>query len=531
MVINSDFTIDSKASQVIIPKLVQSSTETPPAADPVELETVELLVRQARKGSHAAIKFLRSNPPATIQGYDGEETEAPAGMPALPAAARLDPVLGQGAARWLDSYINYSRQWSPRAFDGFHEAAGLFVLSTVAARRITVHVGRPRYSNLYINMVARSSVWTKTTAADIAVDLLNKAGFAYLLAPDNSTPQSFIFKMSRAVPPNFTGLEGEERELATARLAFAGKRGWFYEEFGQHVRAMLTEGSYMSDFRGLLRRLDDGKDRYESSTIQRGDDIIHQPYLALFANLTPADLRPFAKRGSGLWGDGFLARFALITPPEGQSPRARFPEGERVVPGNLLTGLQSWHKRLGIPYAEVIDGGEANGQKAQQVRAGEYPLTSLAIDADALDGFYTYHDALTSLDMTQAAASNEDLDGNYTRFAEKALRIALLLASVEGCERITLAHYARAQAITERWRAGLHELYRQLNTAPLTEEQEWEDKFTAYIEKHGPATVRELDRAYHLGKSRTEAICFGLVKAKVFEAIPEGKTTRYGLIP
>jgi hypothetical protein len=137
---------------------------------------------------------------------------------------------------------------------------------------------------------------------------------------------------------------------------------------------MMHEGGFMADFRGLLRRFDDGADRYEYSTVGRGDDIIRQPYLALFANMTPADLKPFAKRGAGLWGDGFLARFALITPPEGERSRAQFPEGERVPPAELLTSLVDWHKRLGVPTSEIVTtSGQGMGSRLQS--GWSHPLT------------------------------------------------------------------------------------------------------------------------------------------------------------
>ncbi len=56
-----------------------------------------------------------------------------------------------------------------------------------------------------------------------------------------------------------------------------------------------------------------------------------------------------------------------------------------------------------------------------------------------------------------------NLDGNYSRFPEKALWVAALFASLSNSLRIELSHWARAQEIAERWRAGTHELYSQLN--------------------------------------------------------------------
>ncbi len=45
--------------------------------------------------------------------------------PPLPDEAHLPDNLGRHASPWLDAYIDYSRTWSPRAYDNFHEAVGL----------------------------------------------------------------------------------------------------------------------------------------------------------------------------------------------------------------------------------------------------------------------------------------------------------------------------------------------------------------------------------------------------------------------
>jgi hypothetical protein len=64
----------------------------------------------------------------------------------------------------------------------------------------------------------------------------------------------------------------------------------------------------------------------------------------------------------------------------------------------------------------------------------------------------------------QLKVGNRDLYGNYARFAEKALRVAILLASLENDDHIELRHWARGQAVAERWRADLHRLYAQVAT-------------------------------------------------------------------
>ncbi|MDD1775984.1 MAG: hypothetical protein LUP94_01360 [Candidatus Methanomethylicus sp.] len=121
-----------------------------------------------------------------------------------------------------------------------------------------------------------------------------------------------------------------------------------------------------------------------------------------------------------------------------------------------------------------------------------------------------------------------DMDGNYGRFPEKALRVAALIASLENNPRIEINHWACAQEIVERWRRNLHELYRQIN-----EEEKEKKELTilgkvkrAIIEKGFP-TKREIEQ--YTGLS-SEEVGKELDKLKTEGRIIEekvGKTYRY----
>jgi hypothetical protein len=166
--------------------------------------------------------------------------------------------MGAGACCWLDEYIAFSRKWSPRSFDGFHEACGLWLLSTIAARRVMVHFGRPRFTNLSIQFAGRTTLFAKSSAAEIAISLLRACGLQYLLAPDESTPQSFLRALAGGdLPPDYDQMGSEQQALARLRLGFCGQRGWFAEEFGSRLASIMRVDGVMAEFRGLLRHLDD----------------------------------------------------------------------------------------------------------------------------------------------------------------------------------------------------------------------------------------------------------------------------------
>ncbi len=421
--------------------------------------------------------------------------------PPLPEAARLGPELGRDASPWLDAYIDFSRRWAPAAYDGFHEAVGLWVLSTVAARRVKLDFGGERYPSLYIANVARSSLWTKSTAHHIGSALLESCGLSFLLAPDESTPQALLYRMS--VPPTVTDWDArpvEERERARLALAFAGQKGWDYDEFGSKVSAMMRDSGPMADFRGILRRFDDAPERYIYDTVARGENRLARPYLALLASMPPANMAPYARRGGALWHDGFWARFAFVAPARGaQPPEGEFPEGQRVIPDGLLLPLRAWHERLGAPAVEIVQRKDADGKPTRDfdVTVAARPPHACTLGAGVWEAFYRYHNELRRL---AAASDNTDLDANYTRFGEKALRVAILLASLDDrgpgpafSNVIELRHWARGQEIAERWRQSLHNLYTEIN-AEQDEEGQREDRVIGIVRRLGKATPADVHR-------------------------------------
>ena len=413
--------------------------------------------------------------------------------PPLPDAAQLDPGLAGGAAPWLDAYIEFSRAWAPRAFDDFHESVGLWVLSTAAARRVVTHLGPPRFTNLYIGNVARSSIWTKTTAAAIGGDVLAAAGLRFLLAPDECTPQAYVIAAANTGRVDWDRLLPEAAAQARLEIAFAAQRGWAYDEFGMKVDAMMRDSGPMAEFRGLLRRLDDCPDRYEYVTMGRGSAVMDRPYLALLASMTPADMVRHARKGGPLWQDGFWARFAFVAPPvDGTPAPGRFPPGRRTPPPTLVHALREWHEWLGVPEVIVTERTGEDSKvktKAWDVAIHHPVARECTLGQGVEDAFYRYHDALTRL-ITEGG--NQDWDGNYSRFAEKALRVAALLASIENRGAIEMRHWARGQAVAERWRAGLHNVYAAVNSGAASPQALIEENILRIVRRLGQATVRDV---------------------------------------
>lgn len=421
----------------------------------------------------------------------------PDAMPELPESARIDPSLAQNGCRWLDEYERFSRLWSPRGWDDFHAGAGLWILSTIAARRIVLPFGGNRYTNLYIAFVAYTTLHAKSGTAKIAGHTLQAAGLGHLRTHGDSTPQAFIQNLAQSAIDINPDTPQQTIDELKERLLFAGQRGWLFDEFGGKISAMMREGSVMSEYRALLLRFDDSEPIYEYKTISRGTETVHNPYLSLLCNATPAYLQPFASRGAPLWQDGFWARFVMLCPPENtERKRGRFPDGNQIIPDSLTAPLRDWHERLGEPHIAQMDiyktnkdGSEGGIEKIRLYNDSDHhPANVCRIGAGVVDAFYAYNEAL--LDV---AADNKDLLGNYGRMAEKALRVAMLFASLENEGLIEMRHWAKAQQLTELWRQNLHNLYALLTSqVAQTTHRSYQDAIIRQLSAEDGLTQREL---------------------------------------
>jgi hypothetical protein len=423
------------------------------------------------------------------------ETPTPLAPP-LPRAARLKPGLADTAAPWLEEYITHSWRWSPRAAPGFHSAIGLWMLSTIAARRIRVELGNAIYPTLFIALVARSTLYAKTTTAKIGIDALRQAGCGHLLASDRSTPQALLRSMAGYVPADYGSKMPEMQETIARRVSFAAQRGWYFEEWGGLLNQMTRKDSPMAEFHGLLRVLDDGYDTFESETIQRGMDHVDNPYLSLLASATPHDLSRFLTPGAAWWHDGFWPRFALVVPlPEDLPSMGRRPVGTARLAGKLIEPLHTWHTRLGIPSVSIDPALNASGKPTGDWNATISPLPCQTLDIadDVKEAYDVYNESLLQLIINGNAPG--DLEACYGRLHDKALRISMLLASFAGHSRITMPYWAYAQNVAEEWRTMLHQAVLMASEGvPLGREEQLEEKIESQLARREKMTARDLHR-------------------------------------
>jgi putative DNA primase/helicase len=389
-------------------------------------------------------------------------------MPPLPKHVQCQ---ASGVSSFLRDYIAHSKTWATRAAPGYHAAVAVWVLSAIAARRIVVHTGSKEvYPTLFIALVSGSTLWTKTTAAALGVRLIRRSGCGFLLSPDRATPQFLLKLMSGVVPDGYGQQPFDRQEEMKKAFGFAAQRGWFYEEWGGVLHQMRRADSPQAELNKLLIVLEEGNPQFSTGTIHRGLEQIDAPYLALLANATPQDLIPFMGEGDPWWQGGFWPRFICVTsPPDAEATLAPLPRTTYTEPSALVVKLHDWHTRLGMPDVEIEEGTRDNGRRTGrwQGTVSNFPRQVMEIDDEVYDAYEAYN--LVLLEMFKSTNPDfflsEDLRPWYGRAHEKALRIAMLLASVDGETVITLPYWQEAQALLEMWRESLHTLVARIEAS------------------------------------------------------------------
>lgn len=221
----------------------------------------------------------------------------------------------------------------------------------------------------------------------------------------------------------------------------------------------------------------------DSNTNNKGLVVIRDAALSILGAATPAELA--TALSSADWFNGNLARFALLTPEPDYTERPA-PEAS-PTPTDLADRLKRLHEQLPEPPLPDVLG---------EKRSSE----AWSLPADIWQACHAYEQALRA--MTAPDASLDDrLRAIYGRLHVQAIKVAILLSALDWADspqdtprpQVTVAHWYRAQQITEDWRASAHRLLADLGE---NEEGRLESRILGLLRTcGGSATVRDIYRA------------------------------------
>lgn len=424
-------------------------------------------------------------------------------VPPLPEAACLadeDVRAARSVGKWLDVYEGWIRQRATMTDPLFLQSGGLWLLSLAVARRTVLRLDfGDIYPCLYVLWVAGTTYWRKSTGLR-AIERVARDVMPELLLAAQLTPEMLLHRLAGKMPANYDDLPPFEQAREMRGQVFAGQRGFMADEASK-----LFAKKYMEGLPEVLMEMYDNPPVVEQEFKTQGKLVVYNPGLSLLFATTPARLS--AVFGDGEWEDGLLPRFALLTPTRMVVKRTHAKRrGEHhKAPTMLKGGLRAVYDDLPMPAQPAME------DEPPAMRMAEVKITD-----GALERFNLYADALHEFTGPDGGL-DERLTGVYGRLPVMALKVAQLLAvsdKATGAAEayvITRAHWARAQGITEAYRASSHRLLTVLNRSA---DQKNEDRVLDYLRQNHakPPTMFQIYRGTRISQRRD---AYGAVTALV----------------
>lgn len=442
-------------------------------------------------------------------------------VPPLPAAAQLSDSL-VARAETVGHFHRDCMAWlskrSPMTPRLFLESGPLWVVGLAVARRCVLRLGfGDIYPNLYYLWVAPTTYFHKSTGLNAITDMVRDT-IPHLLLPATTSPEMLVAKLAGERPANYEKLLPFEQRLEDMAVRFAGQRGIIIDEASK----MLIPKKYMEGHTETLMEMFDAPRRLERELRGDGKLIVYHPALALIGATTPARLGRYITDSE--WEDGLMARFLCLTPTEREI--ACVLNGQDLAHHEFPTDLKARLLRIYNAFPLPADEAALYGLD-EPVR---HPALTATLERGVYDRFNAYYAALHALTDPRKNL-DERLRGNYGRFATVALKLALILAvmdwadaGAEAAPRITEAHWARAQMLTEAYRASVHRLVDELSIGADVKNDKKVLDFIAR-EASRPPSAREILRGAGV-KTRKEvdATLAALLDDSVIEVV-ERKTS------
>jgi hypothetical protein len=422
-------------------------------------------------------------------------------VPPLPKAAELDEKLvtaANGVGRFQRDCADWLARKSPMTPRIFLESAPLWAAGLAIAKRCVLRLSFDDiYPNLYMLWVAPTTYYHKSTGLK-AITKLVASSLHHLLMPETTTPEMLVAKLAGQRPSNYEQLLPSEKKLEDAAIRFAGQRGLSIDEASK----ILIPKKYMEGHAEALMQLFDAPDRMERELRGDGKLIVYNPALSLIGATTPAMLARYLTDAE--WESGLMARIIPLTPAEKEVKYVVSTHSPELQ--TMMEGLKSRLMRIHNAFPTPPDW-DALYSSEDTVRL---KMVEALLEPTVMSRFNTYSEAMHELTDPRRGL-DERLRGNYGRLPVLAIKLALILTVMDWADdggkeslRITEAHWARAQMLSEEYRASAHRLLAELNVSQDVKNEQKVLDFIARTQATKPPTKREIHRGAGI-KNRKDA--------------------------
>jgi hypothetical protein len=451
-------------------------------------ELIDILCKNELGNSQLAALLEEDD---TVQGEDessqsSNTDDAPPLNYELPAFDTSESVF----AYTRDEFCKFSAILSPEGYEWFHLAAFYATCSSIAMRRLAIDFSDPMYTNLYIVLCAKSSVWKKSTSRRAIERIMKSLSLQHTLHNGEETPQFFIEQASGGIPRNYEDLDAIQRAEVNNSLATAGLETLFFDELGQYLL-----GTRKTPDNTLWRRIilewKECPDNWRKGTKGTGWEIVPTTYLSIFGCMVPDTFNE--KEMQSIIKDGTMPRFMIIAPPNGTSSETHsFEMGYVPTPPQLVKLFMDWHKRLIIPKVEITPETETNDKGKETTTYAKnwiQPLitTNVGMTKDAHKYWHNYRVASKECIVSNNISSS--IAAYYDRPSTDFIQIAAIAASFEGKDQIDVIHLAMVYPFIEMARQGIHRFISQ-SGMQMSKSSSYEEKLVS-TEKEVMEEIKE----------------------------------------
>jgi hypothetical protein len=328
---------------------------------------------------------------------------------------------------FIERYINWAKSLGDAA-QQYHQAGAFTALSALLAGNVRLPTSFGTViPNLWFMILADTTLTRKSTAMDIAMDLVGEIDPDVILATDGS-------------------IEG----LLTAMSIRPGRPGVFLRDEFSGLLEQMTKKDYMAGMAELLTKLYDGK--LQKRILRKEVIEVKEPILLLFAGGIKdkiTSLLTYEQVSSG-----FMPRFVFITAEsditkvKALGPPTDFTDNNRQA---ILDELQS----MSDHYKQQV---------TMQVKGSDITMVTQKHFAAELteETWYRYNKLeMEMLDIGMGANRPDIMTPVYDRLCKSILKSAVLLAASEQrADKIVveLKHLIRAIGYGENWREYANEI-------------------------------------------------------------------------
>lgn len=389
----------------------------------------------------------------------------------------------------IEAYTKWAVRRSPLTPEHFHRNTMLTLIAGAIAGRCYVQLPYAQiYPNLYTLIVARTSVFAKTSSFNLARHIANQVMPEKLLE-SVSTPEAFFAELSGEKPTNFEVLDPEDKKIWQASAKWGARKIFVLDEAGMFFNSLSRD--YNATLADIFMKLyDAGNPPLKRNTRTGGLIMIKDYALSSLLATTPWAIRVMLTRRDS-WMNGFWNRWNFVSAKE----LTEWGEGEFVdTPKPIIAGLSKIN----------------NGWLCQyNAKPFNMPIDKVVVDQ--------LTQATKSMRDEIMKSDDERFDGVMAHIPTKHLKAAIIYAILDESNerpRVQLKHWEKAGAtLVNGWYEDAHQA---LEMSHQSERVSDEEKAIIFI-KSGEYTRRDLQRHLHKSVKDTNELLKTFIDAGYIE--------------